>query len=47
MGGMDVRILYTNDKDAVDRELRTKIPEVMQNNGYLLHSDHSIPNTVD
>ncbi len=47
MGGMDVRILYSNDKDAVDRELRGKIPEVMQKNGYLLHSDHSIPNTVD
>jgi len=47
MGGMDVRVLYTNDMDAVDRELRSKIPEVMQKNGYILHSDHSIPNTVN
>ena len=36
MGGMDVRILYTNDKDAVDRELRGR-PEVMRKNGYMLH----------
>ncbi len=47
MGGMDVRVLYSNDLDAVDRELCTKIPVVMQKNGYMLHSDHSIPNTVN
>ena len=46
IGGMDVRVLYTNDKAAIDRELTSKIPTVMQNYGYVLHSDHSIPNQV-
>jgi uroporphyrinogen decarboxylase len=46
MGGIDVRALYTNDRQVIDAELEAKIPEVMQNYGYVLHSDHSIPNTV-
>ena len=46
MGGIDVRALYTNDRAVIDAELEAKIPEVMQNYGYVLHSDHSIPNTV-
>lgn len=46
MGGIDVRVLYTNDRAKIDAELEAKIPIVMQNNGYTLHSDHSIPNTV-
>jgi len=47
MGGIDVRVLYTNDLDKVEAELQAKIPTVKQNNGYILHSDHSIPNTVN
>ena len=46
MGGIDVRVLYTNDRRQIDAELEAKIPIVMGNNGYALHSDHSIPNTV-
>jgi uroporphyrinogen decarboxylase len=46
MGGIDVRKLYTNDRAEIDAELEAKIPIVMQNNGYVVHSDHSIPNTV-
>ncbi len=46
MGGMDVRVLYSNDLEAIDRELRAKIPIVKGNHGYVLHSDHSIPNQV-
>jgi uroporphyrinogen decarboxylase len=46
MGGIDVRVLYTNDKSLIDKELEEKIPVVKQNNGFILHSDHSIPNTV-
>lgn len=46
MGGIDVRKLYTNDKQIIDQELEEKIPVVMQNYGYVLHSDHSIPETV-
>jgi uroporphyrinogen decarboxylase len=47
MGGIDVRALYTNDKAAIDRELESKIPIVKQGFGYIAHSDHSIPKTVD
>jgi uroporphyrinogen decarboxylase len=46
MGGIDVRVLYTNDRAQIDAELEAKIPTVMGNNGFILHSDHSIPNTV-
>ncbi len=46
MGGIDVRVLYSNDRRQIDAELEAKIPIVMQNYGYVLHSDHSIPNTV-
>jgi uroporphyrinogen decarboxylase len=47
MGGMDVRTLYTDDLAIVERELMSKIPTVMGNYGYALHSDHSIPVTVN
>ena len=47
MGGIDVRKLYTNDKSVIDKELEEKIPIVKQGFGYTLHSDHSIPNTVE
>ena len=46
MGGIDVRTLYSNDKKIIDAELESKIPIIMKNNGYILHSDHSIPPTV-
>lgn len=47
MGGIDVRTLYTNDFDIIDKELESKIPFVKQGFGYVLHSDHSIPCTVN
>ncbi|MHB1357925.1 MAG: uroporphyrinogen decarboxylase family protein [Anaerolineae bacterium] len=47
MGGIDVRELYSNDLHRVEAELLSKVPFVMPGNGYCLHSDHSIPNTVD
>ncbi|MFA5342126.1 MAG: uroporphyrinogen decarboxylase family protein [Clostridia bacterium] len=47
MGGIDVRTLYSNDKSIIDKELETKIPIVKDGFGYVLHSDHSIPNTVN
>lgn len=46
MGGIDVRTLYTNDRAIIDQELESKVPIVKGHNGYVLHSDHSIPNTV-
>lgn len=46
MGGIDVRVLYDNDKNEIDAELEAKIPVVKGRYGYVLHSDHSIPNNV-
>ncbi|MCL2831628.1 MAG: hypothetical protein FWD78_00525 [Treponema sp.] len=46
IGGIDARVLCNNDRAAIDRELEEKIPIVKQNYGYMLHSDHSIPNSV-
>ncbi len=42
-GGMDARYLVANDTDKIQRELAEKIPVVMEGSGYILHSDHSIP----
>jgi len=47
IGGIDVRVLYTNDREAIDRELEEKLPIVKKGFGYVMHSDHSIPKTVD
>lgn len=47
MGGIDVRTLYSNDKAIIDAELESKIPIVKEGFGYVVHSDHSIPKTVD
>jgi uroporphyrinogen decarboxylase len=46
MGGIDVRVLYNNDKTEIDAELEKKIPIVKGKYGYVLHSDHSIPSNV-
>ena len=42
-----MRELYSNDKKRVEAELQRKIPVVMPGYGFCLHSDHSIPVTVD
>ena len=34
-------------KVTVDAELQAKLPAAMEGSGYILHSDHSIPNQVD
>lgn len=47
MGGIDVRKLYTNDFDIITEELESKIPIVKNGYGFVAHSDHSIPKTVD
>lgn len=46
MGGIDVRCLYSNNKQEIDDELNAKIPVVMKGFNYAVHSDHSIPKTV-
>jgi len=47
MGGIDIRAVNTNDRKIIDRELESKIPIVKQGYAYFLHTDHSIPNSVD
>ena len=47
MGGIDVRTLYTNDREIITKELESKIPVVKQGFNYVVHSDHSIPKTVN
>ncbi len=46
-GGMDIRTLETNDLSKVEEELQKKLPIAMEGSGYILHTDHSVPNTVD
>jgi uroporphyrinogen decarboxylase len=47
MGGLDVRPIAANDREGVRRELEWKIPIVRKRNGFILHSDHSIPESTD
>ncbi len=46
MGGIDVRTLYGNDPARIESELSAKVPTVKGRFGYVLHSDHSIPDQV-
>jgi len=46
IGGMDERVLETNDLAAVERELAVKIPGVMAGGGYVLQVDHSVSHLV-
>lgn len=47
MGGIDVRTLCTNNRDIIDKELEAKIPELKKKFSFMIHSDHSIPITVE
>ncbi|MHC4247621.1 MAG: uroporphyrinogen decarboxylase family protein [Planctomycetota bacterium] len=44
-GNIDVRVLSTNDRDKVRREVLTKL-NAAKGGGYIIQSDHSIPDTV-
>jgi uroporphyrinogen decarboxylase len=46
IGGYDVRHLISNDRARVEAELRRLLPIMMRTSGYILHSDHSIPDQV-
>ena len=47
-GNIDARILISNDLEALEQEMLTKIPPVLDRGGsYILHSDHSEPPGVD
>jgi uroporphyrinogen decarboxylase len=47
MGGLDIRALETNDPATIDAELDAKLPAAMEGGGYCIHTDHSIPSTVE
>ena len=47
IGGMDARVLETNDLAAVRAELEAKLPGAMAGGGYVLQVDHSVSNLVD
>jgi uroporphyrinogen decarboxylase len=42
-GNIDVTVLATNDRQQIRRELLAKMTAGMRYQGYLYHSDHSIP----
>jgi len=44
-GNIDVRVLATNDRDAIRREVLTKL-NAAKGGGYILQSDHSMPDNV-
>ena len=46
-GGMDVRALESNDCSTVQAELDRKLLAAAEGGGYILHSDHSIPPSVE
>lgn len=47
-GGLDIRILASNDRAAIDRELESKVLPVLEmGSGFIIHSDHSIPPEVE
>ena len=47
MGGLDIRVLETNDKAKVDQLLMENLPAAKLGSGYIVHSDHSISPAVD
>ncbi|MFA6929748.1 MAG: uroporphyrinogen decarboxylase family protein [Lentisphaeria bacterium] len=47
IGGLDVRPIANNDLPGIKRELESKIPFVKQHNAFILHSDHSIPESTE
>lgn len=47
MGGLDVRPVANNDLPGIRRELESKISIVKRKNGFILHTDHSIPESAE
>ncbi|MCL1910525.1 MAG: hypothetical protein FWG05_06295 [Kiritimatiellaeota bacterium] len=47
IGGLDARPIASNDLPGIKRELEAKIPIVKGKHGFILHSDHSIPESTE
>lgn len=45
-GGLDIRVLESNDLGQVGQMLESILPTVMEGSGYILHTDHSVPASV-
>lgn len=45
-GNIDVRVLATNDREQIRREVLTKL-NAAKGGGYIFQSDHSVPDTVN
>jgi len=45
-GNIDARVLATNDRDRIRREVLTKL-NAAKGGGYIVQSDHSVPDNVD
>ncbi|MCX7013577.1 MAG: hypothetical protein NTW86_13645 [Candidatus Sumerlaeota bacterium] len=45
-GNVDVRAMETNDLEKVEEEVRVKVLCGKEGGGYIFHSDHSIPHSV-
>jgi uroporphyrinogen decarboxylase len=45
-GNVDITVLATNNREAIEQEVRAKLAAGMATRGYLYHSDHSLPPTV-
>lgn len=43
MGNIDARLFQTNDRAALEAEIRDKLAVAKVGGGYLYHSDHSVP----
>ncbi len=43
MGNIDARLYQENDREGLENEILTKLPDAMKTGGYIYHSDHSIP----
>jgi uroporphyrinogen decarboxylase len=46
-GNCDVMIYATGDREAIEEEIRSKVEAGKATRGYVYHSDHSIPPSVD
>ncbi|MCE9614327.1 MAG: hypothetical protein K8T26_08625 [Lentisphaerae bacterium] len=45
-GNMDMTVMLTNDRAALEAEVRAKLAAGMSIQGYIAHSDHSVPPQV-
>jgi uroporphyrinogen decarboxylase len=46
-GNIDIMVMATNDRDQIEHEVRTKLEAGKTTRGYIYHSDHSVPPSVD